>query len=89
MLSTDDNGKDLASVEALQRKHDGFTRDLAALGESVSKLSTEATDLAERFPDHRDSVVQTRQEITDSWEALQNQATTRKSVLDESYDLQR
>lgn len=36
ILSTDDYGRDLASVQALQRKHEGVERDLAALEEKVS-----------------------------------------------------
>lgn len=35
-LNTDNYGHDLASVQALQRKHEGFERDLAALGDKVS-----------------------------------------------------
>ena len=35
MLSTDDYGKDLASVQTLQRKHEGIDRDLNALQEKV------------------------------------------------------
>ncbi len=35
MLSTDDYGRDLASVQALQRKHDTVERDLGALEEKV------------------------------------------------------
>lgn len=35
MLSSDDYGRDLASVQALQRKHEGVERDLAALEEKV------------------------------------------------------
>ena len=31
VLSSDDFGKDLASVQTLQRKHEGVERDLAAL----------------------------------------------------------
>ena len=34
-LSTTDYGRDLASVQALQRKHDVLERDLAALEEKV------------------------------------------------------
>ncbi len=36
VLSSDDFGKDLASVQTLQRKHEGIERDLAAL--EVRKL---------------------------------------------------
>lgn len=34
-LSTSDYGRDLASVQALQRKHEVLERDLAALEEKV------------------------------------------------------
>lgn len=35
-LNNDDLGKDLRSVQALQRKHEGLERDLAALGDKVN-----------------------------------------------------
>ena len=35
MLSTDDYGRDLATVQTLQRKHEGIDRDLGALQEKV------------------------------------------------------
>ncbi|XP_070404847.1 spectrin alpha chain, non-erythrocytic 1-like [Nothobranchius furzeri] len=37
-LNTDNYGHDLASVQALQLKHEGFERDLAALGDKVRFL---------------------------------------------------
>ena len=38
-LANDDFGKDLMSVQALQRKHENFERDLAALGDKVDNQS--------------------------------------------------
>ena len=38
ILSSDDYGRDLASVQALRRKHEGVERDLAALSEKVGLL---------------------------------------------------
>ena len=38
-LNNDDLGKDLRSVQALQRKHEGLERDLAALGDKVKFFS--------------------------------------------------
>lgn len=38
-LNTDNYGHDLASVQALQRKHEGFERDLAALGDKVRLIN--------------------------------------------------
>lgn len=35
LLSTDDYGRDLPSVQALERKHDGLERDLNALEDKV------------------------------------------------------
>ena len=37
-LLSDDYGRDLASVQALQRKHEGLERDLAALEDKVRLL---------------------------------------------------
>ena len=37
-LNTEDYGHDLATVQRLQRKHDGLERDLAALGQKVGDL---------------------------------------------------
>ena len=34
-LNNENYGHDLASVQALQRKHEGLERDLAALGEKA------------------------------------------------------
>lgn len=39
-LNNDDLGKDLRSVQALQRKHEGLERDLAALGDKVKTINT-------------------------------------------------
>ena len=39
ILSSDDYGRDLASVQALRRKHEGVERDLAALSEKVGALN--------------------------------------------------
>lgn len=36
-LDSDDFGRDLRSVQALQRKHEGVERDLAALGDKVRR----------------------------------------------------
>ena len=39
VLSSDEYGRDLASVQTLQRKHEGVERDLAALEDKVSHLT--------------------------------------------------
>ncbi len=49
MLSTDDFGRDLGSVQQLQRKHDGVERDLAALEDKVIDLP-QLSHFAVRLP---------------------------------------
>ena len=49
-LLSDDYGRDLASVQALQRKHEGLERDLAALEDRVTALGEEARRLQGRHP---------------------------------------
>ena len=43
-LNNDNYGHDLASVQALQRKHEGLERDLAALGEKVRNMVDAKTE---------------------------------------------
>ena len=37
-MNNEELGKDLRSVQALQRKHEGLERDLAALGDKINLL---------------------------------------------------
>lgn len=39
-MASDDFGRDLASVQALLRKHEGLERDLAALEDKVGETDT-------------------------------------------------
>lgn len=89
MLSTDDYGRDLASVQTLQRKHDGIERDLAALEEKVTALSGEADKLAEERPDQAGDIQDKQHEMVNNWEQLRNKALNRKQKLDDSYYLHR
>jgi spectrin alpha len=50
-LSIDDLGKDLRSVQALQRKHEGLERDLAALQDKIRRLDEAAKKLSSNHPD--------------------------------------
>ncbi|KAL3872184.1 hypothetical protein ACJMK2_040130 [Sinanodonta woodiana] len=89
ILSTDDYGRDLASVQALQRKHEGVERDLAALNEKVTALGTEAKRLMDIHRDQADQIDSKQHEIEDNWRSLKTKASERKSRLDDSYYLHR
>ncbi|XP_031333128.1 spectrin alpha chain isoform X3 [Photinus pyralis] len=89
VLSSDDYGRDLASVQTLQRKHEGVERDLAALEDKVSTLGQEADRLCGIHPDHANQIQAKRAEIEAYWERLTAKAKERREKLDESYFLHR
>ena len=88
-LSIDDLGKDLRSVQALQRKHEGLERDLAALGDKVQQLNDSANKLSKIHPDSSQIIYEGQTEINEEWTQLNSKAMLRKEKLLDSYDLQR
>ncbi|PVD22109.1 hypothetical protein C0Q70_17913 [Pomacea canaliculata] len=88
-LNNDNYGSDLASVQALQRKHEGVERDLAALGEKVRDLDNNAQRLMQTHPDQAESIYEHQTEINEMWNSLTIKADARKGKLLDSYDLQR
>merc|ERR1712045_91249 len=89
MGSIDDVGKDLRSVQALQRKHEGLERDLAALGDKIKNLNEVASKLSNNHPDSSQDIYIKHTEINEMWSSLNSKAMVRKEKLLDSYDLQR
>ena len=88
-LSIDELGKDLRSVQALQRKHEGLERDLAALGEKITQLNDSANKLSRIHPDPSQVIYEKQTEINEEWTQLNSKALLRKEKLLDSFDLQR
>ncbi|KAI1305303.1 Spectrin alpha chain [Halotydeus destructor] len=88
-LNNDDYGRDLRSVQTLQRKHDGLERDLAALGDKIRSLDETAQRLIKSHPDSAELTFSKQSEINDSWNQLTSKANARKEKLLDSFDLQR
>lgn len=88
-LLIDDCGRDLASVQALQRKHDALERDLAALNEKIMELGNDAAALTEKHPDSSDTIRGKHEALLQAWAKLSAQATERKTKLMESFKLHR
>lgn len=88
-LNNDDLGKDLRSVQTLQRKHEGLERDLAALRDKIRQLDDTANRLMQSHPDTAEQTYAKQKEINEEWTQLQAKAQTRKEKLLDSYDLQR
>lgn len=88
-LNNDDLGKDLRSVQTLQRKHEGIERDLAALGDKIKQLDETANRLMQTHPESVDQTYVKQKEINELWTQLTAKANSRKEKLLDSYDLQR
>ena len=89
VLSAEDYGKDLASVQTLQRKHEGIERDLAALEDRVRTINQEAKRLCSIHGEHSEQINAKNDQIEKSWDELVSKAKERKKKLDESYFLHR
>ncbi|UYV70522.1 SPTAN1 [Cordylochernes scorpioides] len=89
MLSSDDYGRDLVSVQTLQRKHEGLERDLAALEDKVLALGQESERLCSTHEDHSQQIKSKNSEIVSNWERLKSKVEARRQRLDESYLLHR
>uniref|UniRef100_A0A8C8E5P8 Spectrin alpha chain, non-erythrocytic 1 n=1 Tax=Otus sunia TaxID=257818 RepID=A0A8C8E5P8_9STRI len=86
-LNTDNYGHDLASVQALQRKHEGFERDLAALGDKVNSLGETAQRLIQSHPESAEDLQEKCTELNQAWNSLGKRADQRKEKLGDSHDL--
>jgi len=89
VLSSDDHGRDLVSVQTLQRKHEGIERDLAALEDKVVALGQEGDRLSNIHHDYSAQIKAKHSEIVSTWERLRGKAQERKRRLDESFLLHR
>ncbi|XP_032508870.1 spectrin alpha chain, erythrocytic 1 isoform X1 [Phocoena sinus] len=82
-LSAADPGSDLFSVQALQRQHEGFERDLIPLEEKVAVLGETADRLSESHPDATDDLQRQRLELNQAWDDLLGLTEERKETLQE------
>ncbi|XP_057602793.1 spectrin alpha chain, erythrocytic 1 isoform X2 [Hippopotamus amphibius kiboko] len=83
-LSAADPGSDLFSVQALQRQHEGFERDLIPLEEKVTILKETADRLGESHPDATDDLQKQRLELNEAWDDLLGRKKDRKENLQET-----
>ncbi|XP_012885962.1 PREDICTED: spectrin alpha chain, erythrocytic 1 [Dipodomys ordii] len=84
-LNAADPGSDLLSVQALQRQHEGFERDLTPLGEKVTMLGETADRLCESHPDATKDLQRQRAQLHQAWNYLQGLTEDRKESLTEAH----
>ncbi|XP_054271663.1 spectrin alpha chain, non-erythrocytic 1 isoform X2 [Macrosteles quadrilineatus] len=87
---SDDLGRDLNSVLALIRKHEGFENDLVALEAQLQVLVEDAVRLQAQYPGTNAShIAQQQAVVVSSWSALQERSAARREMLQASCDLHR
>uniref|UniRef100_A0ABM5F7U0 Spectrin beta chain n=1 Tax=Pogona vitticeps TaxID=103695 RepID=A0ABM5F7U0_9SAUR len=85
--STQDLGKNLAGMIAMQRKLYGIERDLAAIQARLAALQQEAHRLAEEQPDLADDIYSRLTAVTGFWLDLQNTLQSQEASLGEASKL--
>ncbi|XP_060133827.1 spectrin beta chain, erythrocytic isoform X2 [Zootoca vivipara] len=85
--STQDLGKNLAGMIAMQRKLYGIERDLAAIQARLASLQQEAHRLAEEHPDLADDIYSRLTVVTGVWLDLQNTLQSQEASLGEASKL--
>ena len=88
IISSEDYGQDLETIQSLARKHHGFERDLAAVKEQVDSVVKEAKRLAELFPDAREHISVKHMETVEVWNTLLEKSAERKDKLFQREKLQ-
>uniref|UniRef100_A0A8C2VW96 Spectrin alpha chain, erythrocytic 1 n=1 Tax=Chinchilla lanigera TaxID=34839 RepID=A0A8C2VW96_CHILA len=84
-LKIADPGSDLLSVQALQRQHEVFERELIPLGEKVTMLGETSERLSESHPDAIEDMQRQRTELNKAWDELQELTKDRKESLSEAH----
>ncbi|XP_058556237.1 spectrin alpha chain, erythrocytic 1 isoform X2 [Neofelis nebulosa] len=83
-LRAADPGSDLFSVQALQRQHEVFERDLMPLEEKVTMLRETAERLSESHPDAAGDLQNQGMELKETWDDLLGCTEDRKHDLNEA-----
>ncbi|KAL0275436.1 UNVERIFIED_CONTAM: hypothetical protein PYX00_003283 [Menopon gallinae] len=85
---SDDLGRDLNSVTALIKRHEGFVNDLVALEAQLQVLVEDAARLQAQYPGQNAAqIAQQQQLVLDHWNALQQRAEARRDMLAEACHL--
>jgi len=87
LLSNEDYGKDLNSVEALIRKQDAIERDMSAIHKKLNTHDVEAKELLNSDPPLRESIIKSLKTLEMSWKHLAELAFERRQKLEQSFNL--
>lgn len=86
----EDLGRDLNSVLALIRRHEGFENDLVALEAQLQVLVEDASRLKVHYPGENAMYIDQQQQVVlYNWDELKERSAHRRDQLQASCDLQR
>ena len=89
VVSVEDFGSDIITVQIMIRKHEGLERDLAALEDKITTLSGEAARLRDKLPGKAKSIKSKGNEVDYTWSSLKNKSRVRGNRLQESEKFQK
>lgn len=75
-------GRDLRTVQALQRRHENLERELAPIQEKVNRVDWLANSVKKSYPAERNNVSERQNEIQEMWKNMQNKADERRQRLE-------
>lgn len=87
LLTSEDSGKDLASVQNLIKKHQLVEADISAHEERISDMNGQADSLIESEQFDAVAIQEKRQSINTRFERVKNLAAHRQSRLNEAFTL--
>ncbi|XP_046630760.1 spectrin beta chain, non-erythrocytic 1-like isoform X4 [Daphnia pulicaria] len=83
-LDTEELGRDLQSVQALQRRHQNLERELAPLEERVNRINHLSASVTASYPEEKRAVHTRQKEVQELWEQVKSKAVDRRSRLEQA-----
>lgn len=80
-VRSDDFGKDLQSVQNLQRKHDSVERDISVLQEKVENLRKDGARIQEDVPEGSDQIQKRLADMIQAWDDLRTKVSINNQLF--------
>ncbi|KAL3276987.1 hypothetical protein HHI36_012347 [Cryptolaemus montrouzieri] len=88
-LQTDDEGRDLVTVQALQRKQEALETEIKAVEKKLEEHGTNAINLSDKYHDAVNEIQEKMDNLHTHWTDLLEANNRRKQALQQSYSLQK
>lgn len=88
-METDDVGRNLSGVEALQRKQETLEREMTAVENKLKNHDRDAYKLCQKYPDNAEHIAEKVEELQQDWNRLLLAKDKRRHTLDKAYTKQK